>query len=156
MRQEPGERAPLARIRPTAGAAALVVLAARRLPANERERYCEEFRAELCAVTALRQIAVGVSYLFSARSLGRVLAENASAWPAYLGPRPLEGNMNGIWTCRIGIHRYATVTDGDYPPVVYKECRHCGKVKHRSDFGGGSGPVYMQGSGDSGATAADY
>lgn len=85
VRADAGKRLPRERVRPAARRIVTVVL--RLIPAVERPRYGEEFRAELAELKGLSQLAYAARLLFSTPALRRSLREDPLAerggrrWP---------------------------------------------------------------------------
>lgn len=127
---------------PTPLAAAFIGLSVLPLPANSRDRWRDEYRAEIVELQRTRQIAAAASALAGSLSL-RVALKTGSENPA----------MAIKLSCRIGFHHYQVVNQ-DNPENrgdQYRECISCGKIKEgaatadfpRSDrpFMGGGGIV---------------
>lgn len=105
-----------------APASVLIWLAVRPLPAAYRDRYRDEFRAEVCCLGNRQQVSEAASFLAGSFALRLSLREDAMT--------------NGINTgkavgCRLGRHHYQMVSgdNDENRKDRHKECRHCGKVK---------------------------
>jgi hypothetical protein len=107
---------------PTPLAAALIALSVLPLPAESRDRWSDEYRAEIVGLHRTRQIAEAASAVagsFALRSaLRSVDSENV------LVPTT-------AWSCRVGRHRYRTVNQDNPENRKYqhRECVICGKLK---------------------------
>lgn len=109
---------------PTGPASLLVSISVLALPSNCRDRYRDEFRAELCYLPIGRQIPEAAGLLAGAVALRHALKEadvSISAEPV----RHL--------TCRIGRHHYLFIDDQNPEDrrIHHFECRDCGKVKEQ-------------------------
>jgi hypothetical protein len=125
--------------RPTPIAGAMVALTVRVLPPGHRDRYDDEFRAELCLLRPRRQIPQATGLLVGAVTLRGALKE-----------RDMSIEMNSIkfWKCRIGRHRYRLVTD-DNPEnrrSSHLECTRCLKFKEIKEYTPSDGK-YLTGGG---------
>ena len=112
---------------PTPAASALVAISVLTLPAGSRDRYRDEFRAELVILPAGRQITVAASVLAGSVNLRHALQVRD-------GSDPLAGGRR--WVCRLGKHQYVLVND-DNPENrrnMHKECILCDKVKDTKDY----------------------
>jgi hypothetical protein len=124
---------------PTPLAATLIALSVLPLPAESRERWSDECRAEIVELHRIRQVTVAASSLAGSFALRAALKADSEN-PA----------MSINLSCRIGRHHYRTVNQ-DNPEnrgYQYRECIMCGKTKEgtapdfpRSDrpFMGGGG-----------------
>ncbi len=126
---------------PTPLAAVLISVAVRALPTASRNRYHDEFRAELCCLRPGRQLADATNVLLGSLALRRALQEDDVT--ALKADRRLG--------CRIGRHHYRVI-NGDNTENRsdrHLECVHCGKIKEidmyepsdGSTLGGGVGLV---------------
>jgi len=107
---------------PNAAAAVLIWLAVRPVPAAHRDRYRDEFRAEVCCLRGRQQVSEAASVLAGSFRLSRALQEDD------MNIDLTHGKPVG---CRLGHHHYQTVS-GDNPENKsdrHKECVNCGKVK---------------------------
>ena len=122
MRQAPRPRA-----RPTGIAGALVTLTVRMLPAEHRDRYDAEFRADLCVLTPGRQIVQAGGLLVRGRALRGALEEEEMA-----------GEMKSAryWLCRLGRHKYRLVSDDNEENrrSFHSECTRCLKFKELKEY----------------------
>lgn len=111
---------------PTPVAAALVAVGVRLLPADSRERYRSEFRAELCTIPRIRQITEAASLLGGVWALRRVLSE--------VGTDPGLSDWRSL-RCRWGLHRYQLVNDDNPENRKYqhRECVRCGRIRENKD-----------------------
>ncbi len=119
---------------------ALVVLV---LPGVSRDRYREEFRAELAELAWTSQVFQAGTLLMGSFSLRKALGQ----------VDVIEDlTMARSWRCRLGLHRYLPVQD-DNPEMrgrAYLRCDLCGKPKDPPEygapppmraFGGGAAPL---------------
>jgi hypothetical protein len=123
--------------RPNAVAGALVGVAVRLLPRSDRDRYDDEFRADLCFLPRIRQIPQAVGLLAGAFPLRSAL----------LDADPSRAKSVTYWRCRLGRHHYLVVGD-DNPEnrrSSHLECSRRLKFKESKDretpTEGTSGPV---------------
>ena len=107
---------------PNAAAAALIWLAVRPLPAAYRDRYRDEFRAEVCCLRSRQQVSEAASVLAGCLRLCRALQEGDMTTGLTHG-KPIG--------CRLGRHHYQTVSgdNAENKRDRHRECLHCGKVK---------------------------
>jgi hypothetical protein len=107
---------------PNTAAAALIWLAARPLPPVHRNRYYDEFRAEVCSLPGRQQVTEAASVLAGSFRLSRALQEDRMTTDLTHG-KPIG--------CRLGHHHYQTVSgdNAENRKDRHKECVHCGKVK---------------------------
>jgi len=92
------------------------------LPAGSRDRYREEFRAELAELGPLSQ-------LFQA---GTLLVGSVSLRKALSGMDVIEDlTMGKTWWCRLGRHHYLPVQDDnpEMPGRTFLRCSGCQKPK---------------------------
>ena len=113
--------------RPGMLAAGLVGVTVRLLPAGYRDRYYDEFRADLCHLSRRRQITEAASQLAGALSLRHVLKE-----------REMTTVLQSAkyWKCQLGRHRYQLVND-DNPEnrrSKHLECSRCLKLKEIKEY----------------------
>ena len=104
---------------PTWWASLAVRSASLPLPAEDRDRYRQEFLAELYGMTPAEQLHHATGVLSRAWTLRVALNE-----PERLISK--EATMAKPWRCRIGMHRWRI--ERDYQGKRYRECRHCGAV----------------------------
>ncbi len=114
---------------PTGPASAMVSLSVLALPSRCRDRYRDEFCAELCCLPIGRQILQAAGVLVGAVALRRALKEEDMS----ISPRPAKH-----LTCRVGRHHYLLIDDENPEDrrIHHLECRDCGKIKE-------SGPDYQ-------------
>ena len=98
------------------------------LPAVSRDRYREEFRAELCGLGWLSQ-------LFQA---GTLMIGSVSLRKALSGVDVIEDlSVTRSRWCRLGRHLYLPVQD-DNPEMrgrAYLRCERCGRPKDKNEYG---------------------
>ena len=124
---------------PTPLAAALIALSVVPLPSGSRDRWSDEYRAEIFGLSRIRQIAEAASALSGSFALRSALKADPEGSPA----------TATIRSCRIWRHRYQTINE-DNPEnrrYQHRECVICGKIKEgpttdlprseRSFMGGG-------------------
>lgn len=112
---------------PGATASALVAISVLALPPACRDRYRDEFRAELVTLRRSRQIVEAVSLVAGSLALRRAVRGREQIDPL-MPAKPLS--------CRLGKHSYVLVSD-DNPENrrnMHKECVHCGKVKEIKEY----------------------
>jgi hypothetical protein len=122
--------------KPGALSSGCVALAVAVLPAPSRDRYSDEFRADLSTLDHGRlRHAVGV--LIGAGSLRRAIRENT--------PDEAARSVT-YWKCRLHLHHYAVVNDDnpEFRASTHKECTRCLKFKEIADYEPTSG-AYMAG-----------
>src|SRR3954447_26187988 len=85
---------------PNAAAAALIWLAVRPVPAAHRDRYSDEFRAEVCCLRGRQQVTEAASVLAGSFRLSRALQEDDMTTDLTHG-KPIA--------CRLGHHHYQIV-----------------------------------------------
>jgi len=103
-------------------AGGVVAIAVRVLPAAHRDRYSDEFRADLSVLMIGRQLPYAFGALVSAVPLRRAIKETDSDEAA---------RSVVYWKCRWGRHRWVRVND-DNPEQrkgIHKECTRCLKLK---------------------------
>ena len=107
---------------PTPLAAALIAVSVLPLPAQSRDRWRDEYRAELVGLPRTRQVAEAASALAGALNLRSALT--ATDPDSALNPRT-------PWSCRFGRHRYHTINQDnpEYRKYRHRECIACGKIK---------------------------
>lgn len=107
-------------------AAALISLSVLPLPAESRDRWRDEYRAEIVGLTRRRQVREAVSALAGCLALRSALRAADATAIAVTATR---------WPCRFGRHHYRTVNQDNPENRQYrmKECIHCGKIKEGSD-----------------------
>ncbi len=107
---------------PTGPASAMVFIAVLALPSTCRDRYRDEFRAELCCLPVGRQILEAAGLLAGTVALRHALKEEDMS----TSPEPARH-----LTCRIGRHHYLFIDDENPEDrrIHHLECRDCGKVK---------------------------
>src|SRR6478609_4948156 len=102
-------------------AGAVVAIAVQVLPAAHRDRYSDEFRADLSVLKHGRQLPYAFGALVSAVPLRRAVKPDSD-----------EAARSVVyWKCRWGRHRWMVVND-DNPEQrkgTHKECRRCLKLK---------------------------
>ena len=108
--------------RPTGPAAVMVSLSVLALPTPCRDRYRQEFRAELCCLPIGRQVLQATGLLVGSVALRRALKEEAMSISPEAA-KPLS--------CRLGRHHFSMVDDQNPEDrrIHHFECRDCGKVK---------------------------
>lgn len=107
---------------PNVVAGALIWLAVRPLPAAHRDRYREEYRAEVCCLGGRRQVSEAASLLAGSFALYQALSKDDMTTDLSSG-KP--------FFCRIGRHHYQTVTGDNLENRKdrHRECEYCGHVK---------------------------
>src|SRR5262245_36568318 len=120
---------------PTWWARLAVTSAARVLPAPHRDRYRQEFIAELHGMTAAEQLGHAAGVLTRAWALRLGVNE-----PARLMAK--EAAMAKHWRCRIGIHRWKRLRNPE--GGWYRECRDCEKQRVAPGTGGTSTPSLIE------------
>jgi hypothetical protein len=97
------------------------------LPSDHRDRYRQEFLAELHGMTPSQQLHHATGVLSRVWTLRVALNE-----PARLMPK--EAAMAKPWRCRVRIHRWQRLRNpqGGW----YRECLECGKQDDTSSRGG--------------------
>jgi hypothetical protein len=111
---------------PTPVAAALISLSVQPLPARSRDRWRDEYRAEIVDLARTRQVREAASALAGCFALRSALHAADSTAIAVTATR---------WPCRLGRHHYRTVNQDNPENRKYrmKECIHCGKIKEGPD-----------------------
>ncbi len=107
---------------PTPIAAGLIALSVLPLPAKSRDRWRDEYRAEIVGLPWIRQVAEAASALAGAINLRSAL--QAAEGDEVLAPTK-------TWSCRLGRHHFRTVNQ-DNPEnrqYQFRECISCGKMK---------------------------
>lgn len=119
---------------PAALASALVSISVLALPSSCRDRYRNEFNAELCCLPLRRQIFQAGGLLAGTLALRHALKEEDMS----ISPQPGKH-----LTCRIGHHQYLFIDDKNPEDrrIHHFECRNCGKVKEE-------GPGYQPSDGN--------
>ncbi len=114
------------RSRPTLLAGAIVTIAVRALPAEHRDRYDDEFRADLCFLSRRRQIPQAAGLLIGMVPLRAALVD----------PNPADGKSAIYWRCRLGRHRYLVVSDQnpENRRSYHLECSRCLKFKETKEY----------------------
>ena len=113
--------------RPGPLSSGLIVVTTRLLPAHARDRYYDEFRADLCYLPWTTRTAHAAGLLLGAFSLRRALKEH---------PMTTTAPTNVYWKCRIGRHHYRMVND-DNPEnrrSTHLECMRCLKFKEIIEY----------------------
>lgn len=112
--------------RPTKVAEAPVWMAASVLPAAARERYRDEFRAELCCLPPGRQLLEAAGMLRTSVALRAALQESDAFAPAV---------TRRSVACWWGIHHYELLNDGNEENrrSHHLECRSCHRIKEFGD-----------------------
>lgn len=108
--------------RPGALPTGLITLATRLLPPDCRDRFYDEFRADLCYLPWHSRTAHAGSLLLGALPLRRALQEESVS---------AAEKVSTAWECRLGRHRYRLVND-DNPEnrkSSHLECVRCLKFK---------------------------
>lgn len=113
---------------PTPLAAALISLSVLPLPSGSRDRWRDEYRAEIFGLSRTRQLVEAASALSGSLALRSALVADPEGSPVTTTSR----------SCRIGRHRYRTVNE-DNPEnrrYQHRECVVCGKIREgqTSDF----------------------
>ena len=106
---------------------ALVSVAVWALPAPCRDRYSDEFRADLSVLTRGRGLPYALGTLAGAVRLRRAIGATEAARAA---------RSVTYWKCRLGRHRWQTVND-DNPQQrknTHRECTRCLRIKDETDF----------------------
>ncbi len=117
----------------------MVTLTVRMLPPGHRDRYEDEFRADLCLLPRRRQIPQATGLLVGAISLRKALKEPEMS---------VEMKSVKFWKCRLGRHRYKLITD-DNPEnrsSSHLECSRCLKFKEIKEYSPSNGQ-YLAGGG---------
>jgi len=128
---------------PTPLAAALIALSVLPLPATSRDRWSDEYRAEIFGLNRTRQVAEAASALVGSFALRSALKATDSD--------SILTTTTG-WSCRVGRHHHQTVNQDNPENRKYqqRECITCGKIKEgpadafpRTDrtFMGGGGVI---------------
>jgi hypothetical protein len=124
---------------PTPLAAALIALSVIPLPTGSRDRWSDEYRAEIFGLSRTRQIAEAASALSGSFALRAALKADPDGNPVTTTSR----------FCRIGRHRYQIINEDNPENRKYqhRECVICGKINEgpttdlprseRSFMGGG-------------------
>ena len=107
-------------------AGAIVGVAVRALPAQHRDRYDDEFRADLCCVPRIRQIPQAAGLLVGAFSLRSALLDGD----------PSTSKSVKYWRCGLGRHRYRVIGDDNMENrrSSHLECSRCLKFKEIKDY----------------------
>lgn len=102
-------------------AGALIALSVLPLPAESRDRWRDEHRAEVVGLPRTRQVVEALHALAGSFALRSALKANSERVPA-----PATD-----WFCRVGRHRFRTVNQDNPENRRYqqRECVTCGKVK---------------------------
>ena len=98
------------------------------LPAASRDRYREEFRAELAELPWMSQLFQAGTLLVGSFSLRKALRQ-VDVIEDLTSARD--------WRCRLGLHHYHPVQD-DNPEMrgrAYLRCDRCGKPKDPPEYG---------------------
>lgn len=103
-------------------AAALIALSVLPLPTGSRDRWSDEYRAEIFGLPRTRQIMNAASVLAGALTLRSALkaGDSESVFATATS-----------WSCRLGRHHFRSVNQ-DNPEnrqYQYRECVTCGKLK---------------------------
>ena len=103
-------------------AAALIALSVLPLPTGSRDRWSDEYRAEIFGLPRTRQIMNAASVLAGALTLRSALkaGDSESVFAAATS-----------WSCRLGRHQFRSVNQ-DNPEnrqYQYRECVTCGNLK---------------------------
>ena len=111
---------------PNALAGVLVSVAVRILPTQHRDRYDDEFRADLCCISRTRQIPQAAGLLVGAFALKSAL----------LDADPATADSVTYWRCRLGRHRYRVVSDDNLENrrSSHLECSRCLKFKEIKEY----------------------
>jgi hypothetical protein len=126
---------------PHPAAALLIWLAVRPLPSGSRDRFQDEYRAEVCCLGSRQQVLEAASALAGSFALSRAIRENDMKMHTPQRRRLL---------CRLGRHDYRTIgaVNTENMRDRHKECTHCGKIKELDMYEpsngrslGGSGPL---------------
>lgn len=112
--------------RPMALAGAIVGLAVRALPAEHRDRYDDEFRADLCCLPRGRQIPQAAGLLVGAFGLRSALLDRD----------PSTAKSVRYWRCRLGRHRYLVISDNnpENRRSSHLECSRCLRFKEIKEY----------------------
>lgn len=113
--------------RPGPLAAAIVAVSVRALPAEQRDRYSDEFTADLCYLGPGRRSAHALGLLAGTLTLRRALQEAAMT----------DATQTRLyWKCRLGRHRYALVNDTnpENRQSTHLECTRCLKFKEIKEY----------------------
>jgi len=97
------------------------------LPTPCRDRYSDEFRADLSVLARGRQLPYALGTLAGALRLRRAIGATDSARAA---------RAVTYWKCRLGRHKWSVVND-DNPEQrggTHRECSRCLKIKDETDF----------------------
>ncbi len=125
--------------RPGHLAGGVIAVAVQMLPAEHRDRYSDELRADLCLVGKGRQMSYALGMLAGAPSLRHAVKaqddESAARSVTY-------------WKCRLGRHRYVVVNDDnpEFRASTHKECSRCLKFKEIKEYEHTDG-AYLTGGG---------
>lgn len=119
---------------PCGPASIMVRISVLTLPRASRDRYCDEFRAELCCLPVGRQILQAVGLFVGSMALRLALKEEDMSISPEAGKH---------LTCRIGRHHYLLIDDENPEDrrLHHYECRDCGRIKER-------GPDYQPSDGN--------
>jgi len=107
---------------PTPLAAALIAMSLLPLPVESRNRWSDEYRAEIVGLPRIRQITNAASALGGSFSLRSALTSTDTH-------EALSASI--ALTCRVGRHRYRIVNQDNPENRQYllRECILCGKIK---------------------------
>lgn len=107
--------------RPGHLAGGVLTVAALMVPKAQRDRYDDEFRADLYLVRPGRQLPHALGVLVGAFALRRAI----NATDAEAAARSVT-----YWRCRLGRHQYKTVNDAnpEFRKSTHRECSRCLKV----------------------------
>jgi len=113
--------------RPGALSPGLIALTTRLLPPDCRDRFYDEFRADLCYLPWRSRTAHACTLLLGAVPLRRALEEESMS---------TEEKGSTAWECRLGRHRYRLVNDEnpENRRSSHLECVRCLKFKEIKEY----------------------
>lgn len=107
---------------PTPLAAALIAMSVLPLPAESRDRWSDEYRAEIVGLPRIRQLTNAASAVAGCFAL-RSAVKSTDAQSTLFAPTALS--------CRLGRHRYRIINHDNPENREYllRECIRCGRIK---------------------------